>query len=130
MTDDTPIFNDALPWNRKLVPRRTGGRPKGSLNVKSIVSKIANEKHKIMEGGKARHHTTIEVLLLKLRNLAIQGDRQAATELNRERDFFNPPSQEEAGCIIAPGEISAEEWVQREEIHNRFRKPPEGYEPS
>ena len=47
------------------------GRPKGSKNRKTIVKAVANEMHTVAENGKHRRRSTLDLVLLSLRNLAL-----------------------------------------------------------
>lgn len=56
---------------------RRRGRPRGAKNRKTILIEIANERHTFIEGGNARRRTTLDLLLLSLRNAAVAGNIRA-----------------------------------------------------
>ena len=60
------------------------GRPKGSKNRKTIVKAVANETHTLIENGKRRRRTTLDLVLLRLRNMALEDKNvRAFEELHR-----------------------------------------------
>lgn len=107
------------------------GRPKGSKNRKTILREIANETHVVREAGKRRKLTTLELVLLRLRNKAMEGkDRRAFKELHRLCQAHQPQTPKgNGGFLVAPAEMSPEEWIAEEEELNKTRKPPPGYKP-
>ena len=107
------------------------GRPKGSKNRKTILREIANETHVVRDSGKRRELTTLELVLLRLRNKAIEGkDRRAYKELHRLCQLYQPQRPKgQCGVMVAPAEMSPEEWVARQEELNKTRERPSGYKP-
>jgi hypothetical protein len=105
------------------------GRPKGSRNRKTIVRDVASELLTVTENGKRRRRTTLHVVLTLLRNKAFGGNIRAIDEVHRLSKVLEPKgSDRAAGVMIAPPEISVEEWIQEQEKLNETRLPPPGYD--
>lgn len=98
-----------------------GGRPKGAKNLKTIVQAVANEAHTVIENGKQRRLTTWELVILCLRQKALEGkDLRAFDEFRRLHKTYRPDiSENECGYLVAPATLTPEEWIARAEIHNR-----------
>ena len=107
------------------------GRPKGSKNRKTIVKAVANEMHTLIEDGKRRRRSTLDLVLLRLRNMTLEeGNDRAFEELHRLIKAYQPQAtNDDAGCLVVPAEMTQEEWVARQEELNKHRKPPPGYGP-
>lgn len=104
------------------------GRPKGSKNRKTIVKEIANEMHSVMENGKSMRRKSLEIVFLKLRNLAIGGENQIAhDELHRLIKKFEPQSDnDKAGFLVLPASLSNEDWIKEQEERNlKIMQQPE-----
>jgi len=102
------------------------GRPRGSKNRKTIVKTIANEMHNVTESGKRRRLSTFELVLLRLRNLALgTNDSRASKEFHRLIKLYEPQTvNDKTGNIVVPADMSSEEWIAREQDKNRFRISP------
>src|SRR5258705_2627117 len=103
---------------------RAAGRPKGALGEKSIVQNIAGELHKVQQNGESVTVTTIELLLLTMRNLAMQGDLRAARWLSEYR-AKTVVADSGGGFMVAPDQIPPEKFIEKEMFLNRFRTDPE-----
>ncbi len=90
-------FKDGVSGNSK-------GRPKDAIGQKTIVQKVANEKHKVTEDGKKRRRTTVELVFLILQRKAVGGDLSATCYLNGLRDKFSPTEANNKGhgCLLLP----------------------------
>ncbi len=67
------------------------GRPKGSRNRKTIVKAVANEMHTVLENGKRRRRSTLDLVLLRLRNMALkEGNDRAFEEFHRLIKAYQP----------------------------------------
>ena len=102
------------------------GRPKGAKNRKTIVRTVANEMHTVIENGTRRRLSTLELVLLRLRNMALEGKNvRAFNELHRLIKAYGPQEADKIhGVLVAPAEISAEEWIEREMEENKTRTKP------
>ena len=142
MTDDTDedpneaITQDHVDAGNPSTTRRfkgsgnPKGRPKGSRNRKTIVKQVANEMHSVMEDGRRQRRSTLDLVLLRLRNLALAGKSpRAFEELNRLLKTYEPQGDGEmVGIMVAPAPMTEEEWIAEQEKKNLTRKPPAGYE--
>lgn len=103
------------PLETRIPPGRSGnprGRPRGAKGHKQIVRKIANEMHSVVEDGKRRERSALELVLLQLRNLAAQGNVQAFRAYNDLIAKYSPPETERRlGYLVVPEEFATpEEW--------------------
>ncbi len=97
-------------------PRKRGGRRKGTENRKTIVARVANEKHPIMENGKRRRRSALELVLLFLRNSTAEGGVRAFRAYHDCLTRFGPQhSQTVGGYVIVPEVLTMEEWVKEAE---------------
>jgi len=89
------------------------GRPKGSKNRKTIVREVALEAHNIVENGRRRRLTTIELVLLCLRNMALKDkNARAFEEFHRLIKAYQPQAaNENAGYLVVPAPITPEEAI-------------------
>lgn len=112
---------------KSTTPRSRGGRPKGSRNRKKILQEIAFEQQTVRIKGETKRYTTLEMILLNLRNKAMPGTNLTlADELFRLLDTYLPEeTAENLGVLVAPAEMSPEEWIREQEEKNKHRKPPE-----
>ncbi len=107
------------------------GRPKGSKNCKTIVKAVANETYTVLENGKRRRLSTLDLVLLRLRNMALEeGNDRAFEELHRLIKAYQPQeTNDRVGYLVVSAEMTPEEWLARQEELNKHRKPPPGYIP-
>ena len=107
------------------------GRPKGSKNRKTIVKAVANEMHSVFENGKHRRRSTLDLVLLRLRNMALEDKNvRAFEELHRLFKAYQPQAtNDDAGYLVVPAEMSQEEWVAEQMEKNKHRKRPSGCKP-
>ena len=107
------------------------GRPKGAKNRKTIVKAVANEMHTVAANGKHRRRSTLDLVLLSLRNLALEGKNvRAFEEFHRlAKAYQTQETNDRVGYLVVPAEMTQEEWVARQEELNKHRKPPPGYGP-
>ncbi len=127
-----PVGYGKPPMKRRF--KKSGnskGRPKGSKNRKTIVKAVANEMHSVLENGKHRRLSTLDLVLLRLRNMALEeGNDRAFEELHRLIKAYQPQATHDgAGCLVVSAEMTQEEWVADQMEKNKHRKPPPGYIP-
>lgn len=98
------------------------GRPKGSVNAKPIVERIAFEKHKTKDReGKPIKLTTLAAIIRILQHEAMAGNHRAAAIRDRYfSGYFEPEAMEgeERGVLLAPAGMSAEEWIADQQRKN------------
>ncbi len=104
---DQPPAHEATGYGKPPMKRRfrkcgnSKGRPRGSKNRKTIVKSVASEMHSVTENGKRRRLSTLDLVLLRLRNMALEGEKvQAFEEFHRLAKTYQP--QETGG---GPGYI-------------------------
>ena len=107
------------------------GRPKGAKNRKTIVKAVANEMHTVAENGKRRRRTTLDLVLLRLRNMALEDKNvRAFEELHRLIKAYQPQeTNDRVGYLVVPAEMTREEWVAEQMEKNKHRKRPSGCKP-
>ena len=96
------------------------GRPKGAKNRKTIVRTVANEMHTVVENGKRRRRSTLELVLLSLRNMALEGKNVGAIEeFHRLDKTYGPQEADDgAGYLVVPAPLTDEEYLAKGEKLN------------
>ena len=104
------------------------GRPKGAKNRRTIVRAVAGERHNMVVNGKRRRRSTLELILLRLRNLALDAKNIRAIEVfQRLIETYQPePADDNLGYAIAPADMTPEEWIEEQTKRNQTRRPPPG----
>lgn len=130
-----PSPNEAVGYRNPPTYRRfkesgnSKGRPKGSKNRKTIVREVASEMHTVIENGEQRRRSTLELVLLRLRNMALEAKNMRAFDemqkLLKAYEIEDPEGR--YGYLVVPAPMSAEEWMAEQEELNKTRKPPPGY---
>lgn len=116
------------PVETRFKPGKSGcrrGRPRGSRGRKQIVQEIAAETHVVIEDGKRRRRTTLDLVLLSLRNSAAQGNVSAFRVCHELLQRYAPQQATErpSGRIILPEVLTVEEWEERMKLEReRERK--------
>ncbi len=107
------------------------GRPEGSKNRKTIVKEVANEMHGVTENGKRRRLSTLEFVLLSLRNMALESKNvRAFEEFHRLAKAYQPQEADgDLGYLVVAAPMSNEEWEAEQEELNKHRKRPSGCKP-
>ncbi len=88
------------------------GRPKGAKNRKTIVKMVADEKHTVHEKGKRRRRSTLEFVLLCLRNMALEDKNvRAFEEFHRLAKAYQPQEADDhVGYLVVPAPLTNEEF--------------------
>ena len=134
---EQPPAHEAVGYRKPPMQRRfkkcgnSKGRPEGSKNRKTIVKAVANEMHNVTETGKRRRLSTIELVLLRLRNMALEDNNaRAFAEFHRLIKAYQPQEADgDLGYLVVPAPMSNEEWKAEEEELNKHRKRPSGCKP-
>jgi len=105
------------------------GRPPGSKNRKTIVKAVANEMHTVPENGKRRQRSMLELVLLRLRNMALEGkDPRAFDEIHRLTKAYEPQVADGVGgYLVVPAAVTKEEAIAESMKRNATPKQPPGY---
>lgn len=102
------------PKATRFQPGQSGnprGRPRGAKNRKSIVGKVASE----IQTVNGRSMTTLEVMLMVVRNEAASGNVRAFAKLEKLLNRINPEAA--TGVLLVPAPVTAVEW------HRAFSDP-------
>ena len=134
---EQPPAHEAVGYGNPPMERRfkksgnSKGRPKGSKNRKTIVKEVAKEMHVVRENGKRRRLSTLELVLFSLRNMALEDKKvQAFEELHRLIKAYQPQAtNDDVGYLVAPAEMTQEEWIAEQREKNKHRKQPSGCKP-
>jgi len=93
------------PEHSRFRPGQSGnpkGRPKGSLNVTTVLMKILREKVVINENGRRRKITKLEAALKQLVNKAASGDLRALSQLLAMAAIISEQSAAQASPSTEP----------------------------
>lgn len=101
------------------------GRPKGSRNMSTILRELASELVVVRDARGSRKVPLKEALLLKLRQLMVQGDIKSDKFADKLRAQVAPEQAALPGLLVVPEPMSEEEWIRRAEIENQFKQAPE-----
>ena len=95
------------------------GRPRGLKNRKTIVREIANEMHTVTEDGRRRRLSTLELMLLALRNRVAEGNVRAFREYKKYLAKYDPQETDSnVGYIVLSADITVEEAIAEDEKAN------------
>jgi hypothetical protein len=96
------------------------GRPQGTKNRKTIVKAVANEMHSVTENGKRRRLSILQLVLLSLRNVALEGKNvRAFDEFHRLTKAYQPQEAGgDLGYIVLRADITPEEAIAEGEKAN------------
>ena len=99
-------------------PRQRGGRRRGTENRKTIVKRVALEAHGVMENGKRRRRSALELVLLFLRNCAAEGSVRGFRAYHDCLTRFEPqnPKREAGYLLITEEPATIEEWEKLAEM--------------
>jgi hypothetical protein len=81
--DDYEVGYKQPPKSTRFVKGRSGnpkGRPKGSQNLSTIISKAAQERIRVTLNGRTKRITKREAVVLQIVNKALSGEDRAAKE--------------------------------------------------
>lgn len=90
------------------------GRPKGAKGKRQIAEKVLLEKHEVVEGDRKVQRTTLELILLTLRNKSFEGSNRAFRDLEKLAAKYDPqPPTQRAGILLVPGRLTMAAWEAR-----------------
>jgi hypothetical protein len=96
-------FGEGQPINR-------AGRPRGAPNLATMTKRVAVQRHKVIIDGKTCRKTTLELVLLKLKSMAAQGDRRAFALLQTYLQRLAPRQEHRRAVLIASEKLEGDEW--------------------
>ncbi len=104
------------------------GRPKGSRDLKKITRKVSLKKHAVKVDGKTVRKTLLQLVIESTAKQAAAGVPAMVTLIGRVRAKVRPTEDEQKdGFLIAPAEVSLEEFIAEEESRNANRREPGTY---
>ncbi len=110
---DHPVGYGNPPLKSRFKEGQSGnrrGRPRGSKNRKTILREIANEAHAVTEDGQRRQRSTLELILLTLRNLMAEGKVPAFRAYKKYLAKYEPQdSRRKYGYLVVPAPVSLED---------------------
>lgn len=87
------------------------GRPKGAKGKRQIAEKVLLEKHEVVESDRKVHRTTLELILLTLRNKSFEGSNRAFKDLEKLSVKYDPqPQTKVPGLLVVPGRLTMDSW--------------------
>ena len=95
------------------------GRPKGSRGKRKIAENILLERHEVIENGVTKVRTTLELILLSLRQQAFEGDTRASKSM---QVIIRSIEQTQPGIKIDPASRSASQLLNGALAVSRFAK--------
>ena len=141
MQDEDKVGFKKPPIGTRFEPGQSGnprGRPAGSRSRKSIIEKFAAEKQTVLIAGQRRRLTTLEIVLFKLKTIALSGNPAAMEFSEQIQSKYDPEAEtdEKRGYLlvqetmtpeeaIAEGEKANEEARARRETEARKKVPAE-----
>lgn len=89
------------------------GRPKGKQSNAKIAQKVLWETHVVSENDRTKTRTTIELILLTLRQLTFAGNNGAFKLMDKLAAEYDPQKpKNSAGRLVVPGRLTPESWEQ------------------
>ena len=111
---------------RKGQSGNPSGRPKGAKGTRQIAERVLLEMHDVVEGDRKIQRTTLELILLTLRNKSFEGSNRAFKDLEKLAARYDPqPLTQRAGILLVPGHLTMEGWKARFED----KRDPTQYDP-
>ena len=122
------------PRHSRFKPGRSGnprGRPKGAVGCKTILERVLLANHTVIEQRKRRQRTSLELILLALRNRAIDGNSKAFSRFHDLLEQYGPREAKVQGAyIFMPEPLSAEEQQQEvQRVHDLEQKRQQTWQP-
>lgn len=114
---EPPVGFGVPPREHQYKPGQSGnpkGRPKGAQGHKRIAQRVFGERHKVREGDRVVERTILQIILLHLRQRALEGDTAAEKKLAALEAKYGPyegPVPKHA-VLVVPGRLTREEWVE------------------
>ena len=104
----------APPKEHQFKKGRSGnpkGRPKGKQSNAKIAQKVLRETHVVGEDGRTVTRSTIELIIMTLRQLAFAGNNRAFKVMEQLAADYDPQKPTKpAGVLVVPGRLTAESW--------------------
>ena len=102
------------------------GRPRGAKGKRQIAERVLLAKHEVVERDCKIQRTTLELILLTLRNKSFEGSNRAFKDLEKIAAMYDPqPPTKRAGVLIVPGRLTMDAWRAKFED----KRDPTQYDP-
>ena len=89
------------------------GRPKGAEGKAKAARKVLLEQHVVWENDRPVPRTTIELVLLTLRQQAFAGNNRAFKLMEKLAADYDPQKPtKRGGRLVVPGRLTPESWEQ------------------
>jgi len=117
------------PKHTRFKPGQSGnrkGRPRGARGRAQIVQAIAEETHLVTENGVRQRRSTLELVLLSLRNRSLTGSVKAFRAVHELLQRYGPQEAQQAGgVLIVPEPLPPGEWerelLKLKDYHEQLR---------
>jgi hypothetical protein len=101
------------------------GRPKGSVDLKKLTRKVAQKKHAVKVDGKILRKTLLQLVIESTAREAATGVPSMVALMGQIRAKVSPAQDEQkGGILLAPAELSPEEFIAQEEARNANAQDP------
>jgi uncharacterized protein DUF5681 len=95
------------------------GRPRGSVSLKRLTRKVANTKYRAVIDGAPQRRTLLELIILKIQALALNGNAGAAALMRNLWGLAVGPEPVKGGFLLVPAAAQTlEEYMAEEEARN------------
>ena len=104
------------------------GRPKGSVDLKKLTRKVARKKHAVKVDGKIVRKTLLQLVIESMVREAATGASSMVALFAEIRAKVSPTQDKlEGGFLLAPADLSTEEFIAEEEARNANAQDPTTY---
>jgi hypothetical protein len=104
------------------------GRPKGSVDIKKLTRKVALKKHAVKVDGKIVRKTLLQLFIESTAREAAAGVPSMVALIDQIRAKVSPTEErQEGGILLAPADLSTEEFIAQEEARNANARDPTTY---
>ena len=123
-TDGTPPHDEPTPYRvgyrnppieHQFTPGKSAnpnGRSIGARGRRTVARVVANELHDVKIDGMPPRLSTLELVLLTLRNEAVKGNVGAIQLVESLVTKYGPSQDKETpGVLVAPATLTPEEWI-------------------
>src|SRR4051794_12995568 len=94
------------------------GRPKGAVSLKQLTRKVAFRIHRVDAEGRSQRLTLLNIIIRKAQVMAATGHVGAAALISDVRVLILPAQSERGALLLAPAELTKEEWIAQVEARN------------
>ena len=94
------------------------GRPRGSVSLAKLTCKVANTKYGAVIDGVSQRRTLLELVILKIQALALNGNPGAAALMKDLWGLAIGPEPVKGGFLLVPAPVTVEELMADEEARN------------